>query len=43
MFCLHMLTCQFLQDQRKAHPLTYSTLGYGNLRKLAEDAGLTVT
>lgn len=31
------------QDPRKAHPLTYATLGYRNLRKLAEDSGLTVT
>jgi inosose dehydratase len=30
------------QDPRKAHPLTYATLGYRNLRALAEDAGFTV-
>jgi inosose dehydratase len=30
------------QDPRKAHPLTYATLGYRNLRALAEGAGFTV-
>jgi inosose dehydratase len=30
------------QDPRKAHPLTYATLGYRNLRRLAEAASLQV-
>lgn len=30
------------QDPRKAHPLTYATLGYRNLLALAEGAGFTV-
>jgi inosose dehydratase len=30
------------QDPAKAHPLTYATMGYRNLRKLARDAGFTV-
>lgn len=30
------------QDPAVAHPLTYATLGYNNLRKLCADAGLTV-
>jgi inosose dehydratase len=31
------------QDPAKAHPLTYATMGYRNLKALAEEAGLTVT
>ncbi len=31
------------QDPAKAHPLTYATMGYKNLKALAEEAGLTVT
>ena len=31
------------QDPAKAHPLTYATMGYRNLKSLAEQAGLTVT
>lgn len=31
------------QDPRKAHPLTYATLGYRNLKALAEGAGFTIT
>jgi len=30
------------QDPAKAHPLTYATLGYRNLRALAEAAGFTI-
>jgi inosose dehydratase len=30
------------QDPAKAHPLTYATMGYRNLLKLAKDAGMTV-
>jgi inosose dehydratase len=30
------------QDPRKAHPLTYARMGYGNLKALAEGAGLRV-
>jgi inosose dehydratase len=30
------------QDPAKAHPLTYATMGYRNLKALAEGAGLTV-
>jgi len=30
------------QDPAKAHPLTYATMGYRNLLKLARDAGLPV-
>ena len=30
------------QDPRKAHPLTYATLGYRNLRRMAEVAGFEV-
>lgn len=30
------------QDPRKAHPLTYATKGFQNLKALAEKAGLTV-
>jgi inosose dehydratase len=30
------------QDPRKAHPLTYATMGYRNLFALARDAGFTV-
>jgi inosose dehydratase len=31
------------QDPRKAHPLTYATMGYRNLRAMAEAAGFEVT
>lgn len=31
------------QDPRKAHPLTYATMGYRNLKALAEGAGFAVT
>ncbi|MGQ3213106.1 MAG: myo-inosose-2 dehydratase [Shinella sp.] len=31
------------QDPAKAHPLTYATMGYRNLKALAEEAGLAVT
>jgi len=30
------------QDPKKAHPLTYATLGFKNLSRLARDAGFTV-
>jgi inosose dehydratase len=30
------------QDPRKADPLTYATMGYRNLVRLAEGAGFTV-
>ncbi len=30
------------QDPRKAHPLTYATMGYKNLSRLAMEAGFTV-
>jgi inosose dehydratase len=30
------------QDPAKAHPLTYATMGYKNLKKFAEGAGFTV-
>jgi inosose dehydratase len=30
------------QDPAKAHPLTYATLGYRNLRRMAEEAGFSV-
>lgn len=30
------------QDPRKAHPLTYATLGYRNLREMAAEAGFEV-
>ncbi len=30
------------QDPQKAHPLTYATLGFRNLRNLAEESGFTV-
>ena len=30
------------QDPRKAHPLTYATMGYKNLSRLATEAGFTV-
>jgi inosose dehydratase len=30
------------QDPKKAHPLTYATLGYRNLSRLAKEAGFTV-
>ena len=31
------------QDPNKAHPLTYATMGYRNLKRMAEEAGFTVT
>lgn len=31
------------QDPNKAHPLTYAKLGFGNLRRLAAEAGFTVS
>lgn len=31
------------QDPRKAHPLTYATLGFQNLSRMAKEAGFTVT
>ena len=31
------------QDPRKAHPLTYATMGFKTLKKMAEEAGFTVT
>jgi inosose dehydratase len=31
------------QDPAKAHPLTYATMGYDNLKALAQEAGLHVT
>jgi inosose dehydratase len=31
------------QDPAKAHPLTYATMGYDNLKALAQEAGLRVT
>ena len=30
------------QDPAKAHPLTYATMGYRNLLRLARDAGMQV-
>ena len=30
------------QDPAIAHPLTYATLGYNNLKKFCEDTGLAV-
>ena len=30
------------QDPRKAHPLTYATMGFRNLSRLATEAGFTV-
>jgi inosose dehydratase len=30
------------QDPRKAHPLTYATMGFKNLSRLAKEAGFTV-
>jgi inosose dehydratase len=30
------------QDPAKAHPLTYATMGYRNLKKLAQGAGFYV-
>ena len=30
------------QDPKKAHPLTYATLGYRNLARMAGEAGFTV-
>ena len=31
------------QDPKKAHPLTYATLGFDNLGRMAREAGFTVT
>lgn len=31
------------QDPNKAHPLTYAKLGFNNLKRMAEEAGFTVT
>jgi inosose dehydratase len=31
------------QDPKKAHPLTYATLGFKNLKRMAEEAGFKVT
>ena len=36
------LVCEAEQDPAKAHPLTYATLGYTNLRRFAQEAGFTV-
>jgi inosose dehydratase len=30
------------QDPKKAHPLTYATLGFKNLSRMAREAGFTV-
>jgi len=30
------------QDPKKAHPLTYATMGFKNLKRMAEEAGFTV-
>lgn len=30
------------QDPKKAHPLTYATMGYRNLRRMASDAGFQI-
>ena len=30
------------QDPNKAHPLTYATMGYNNLSRMARDAGFTI-
>ena len=30
------------QDPRKAHPLTYATMGFKNLSRMAAEAGFTV-
>ena len=30
------------QDPKKAHPLTYATMGCKNLTRMAKDAGFTV-
>jgi len=30
------------QDPNKAHPLTYATMGYKNLSRMASEAGFTV-
>jgi inosose dehydratase len=30
------------QDPARAHPLTYATMGYRNLSRLAKEAGFTV-
>ncbi len=46
--CLHeagylgWLVVEAEQDPRKAHPLTYARLGYGNLRAMAQAAGYEV-
>ena len=31
------------QDPKKAHPLTYATMGFDNLDRMAKEAGFTVT
>ena len=31
------------QDPTKAHPLTYATMGFRNLSRMAKEAGFTVT
>ena len=31
------------QDPKKAHPLTYATMGFDNLTRMAKEAGFTVT
>ena len=31
------------QDPKKAHPLTYATMGFENLARMAREAGFTVT
>jgi inosose dehydratase len=31
------------QDPKKAHPLSYAKLGFNNLKRMAEEAGFTVT
>ena len=30
------------QDPRKAHPLTYATMGFNNLSRMAREAGFTI-
>ena len=30
------------QDPKKAHPLTYATMGFRNLSRMAQEAGFTV-
>jgi inosose dehydratase len=31
------------QDPKKAHPLTYATMGFKNLARMAKEAGFEVT